>query len=1056
MYINKRGQITIFIILAILITGGIVSFFVIQNSGSTEIDKFSGNMSYYVTDSIQSCLENTSLLAIDFYGLKETEIKSYVEGEVVACINKKLKSYIDGGSVSSRLNNISVVINEEMVSISMDYPTYVNSSDLSFYVSNFNVGFDLFSSEELSINSACALEYDANLFSFDNKFSIYVPRGTVVKNKNGSCASEINLKIEDSASYYGSSSMGLTSLVYIPGPKGTEFGSPAELKLYYSDLAYERYVTSPLNSNKLLETEDKLSLSYFDNIGKEYYLYPNENGLNSSVNSDENYIFAETKIFYDGTVPTGGSCALKKGVIVESENKRVDLIISEGTVAKKADGTCLDKIDIIIEPRRSNVVTFGDKEYVLSPDGASFSGALTYIYKYSQFEISDPRFLYGAHNWEDLITRNWTAPEINYTPSGEIISPVRVRAPKDLRIAYYDQESEMYIPWDTEVDEVNQLIKAQINHFSANIPAQGCNDFAYYAIPEAFKILSGSNVSDPCDGKGEAESTRISIKKVPNDSCGKKDTLLMVTGMVSEGDEGTIDTQKSGGDLGHKWFGWGSGGVLAIEISDFKDADKEIEESNLCAWGTPYVKVRGIGVNFPYGEYNIERIEGEDYCTLFNCTAEEEREIEENGEGSSGGGSGGGGSGTGGSSSLSRNCEAVGTEIPYGVFSMKTFNNKLYIGQFAYGASSQSMLYSYPEWQQVSPGITGVTESICAMEEFNGKLYANTEAEGKVYQSSSDGSSWSKVYDSPYNIGCGLAVFNGVIYATHYEFLDFKSKISRSYDGANWENVKDVGSFVKEIIVYGGKLYVFGVKSSGQGVGYVSSDGTNWQEFNAPARFLKATVINDKLYLGSTRRTSNGKSGLWVYDGTNFNLLSEQSIETVSKPQGFNNSVFVGTSSGFKTANGPSFLMQYTGSALEKVCSFEEEGIWHIEVYNNSLYIGTWNSDGVGKLYKYDPKPIVVGNAEAESGGGFLWKPVSEGNGKLVILLPSSYTGKTNKQVYVNDEMGAYDKVANGGREHYRFPNPGSAYGTDIVVSTVMNGEEKSWVIPYGSKRTVY
>lgn len=72
---------------------------------------------------------------------------------------------------------------------------------------------------------------------------------------------------------------------------------------------------------------------------------------------------------------------------------------------------------------------------------------------------------------------------------------------------------------------------------------------------------------------------------------------------------------------------------------------------------------------------------------------------------------------------------------------------------------------------------------------------------------------------------------------------------------------------------------------------------------------------------------------------------------------------------------------------------------------------------------------------------GFLWKPISESNGKLVVLVPE---GGKNGGCSVNGEGGAYSGTANGGREHYRYSKPGGAYPPGVACVTVMG----TFIIP--------
>lgn len=92
-------------------------------------------------------------------------------------------------------------------------------------------------------------------------------------------------------------------------------------------------------------------------------------------------------------------------------------------------------------------------------------------------------------------------------------------------------------------------------------------------------------------------------------------------------------------------------------------------------------------------------------------------------------------------------------------------------------------------------------------------------------------------------------------------------------------------------------------------------------------------------------------------------------------------------------------------------------------------------------------------------GGGFLWKPVSEANRNLVVLLPASLTDGF-RETFLADadgniiERGVFSGVHNGGREHYRFSRPGAAYGRDLfVLGQDRNGNRVHWPISNGGSR---
>ncbi|MDZ4197933.1 MAG: hypothetical protein U1E27_01465, partial [Kiritimatiellia bacterium] len=90
-----------------------------------------------------------------------------------------------------------------------------------------------------------------------------------------------------------------------------------------------------------------------------------------------------------------------------------------------------------------------------------------------------------------------------------------------------------------------------------------------------------------------------------------------------------------------------------------------------------------------------------------------------------------------------------------------------------------------------------------------------------------------------------------------------------------------------------------------------------------------------------------------------------------------------------------------------------------------------------GSLAGVAPNPAL---GTVGSGGGFIWKPVSESDGKLVVLLPAGYKGKVNGCWIARGDGSVVENgrfvgdTHNGNRPHYRFSKPGAQYGTGIFV----------------------
>lgn len=115
---------------------------------------------------------------------------------------------------------------------------------------------------------------------------------------------------------------------------------------------------------------------------------------------------------------------------------------------------------------------------------------------------------------------------------------------------------------------------------------------------------------------------------------------------------------------------------------------------------------------------------------------------------------------------------------------------------------------------------------------------------------------------------------------------------------------------------------------------------------------------------------------------------------------------------------------------------------------NSSASIGT----GV-------PGSGVINGSEA-SGAGFLFKPVSESDGKLVVLLPPRLAGLVSGLALVGPngeviETGRYTGNGNGGRDHYRFSRSGGQYSDGVMVqATLATGELVRYTIRETSERT--
>jgi hypothetical protein len=102
----------------------------------------------------------------------------------------------------------------------------------------------------------------------------------------------------------------------------------------------------------------------------------------------------------------------------------------------------------------------------------------------------------------------------------------------------------------------------------------------------------------------------------------------------------------------------------------------------------------------------------------------------------------------------------------------------------------------------------------------------------------------------------------------------------------------------------------------------------------------------------------------------------------------------------------------------------------------------------------------IGGGGTSEAGSaGFLFKPVSDSDGKLAILLPARLAGLVKGVTLVGPngeviEKGRYTGNGNGGRDHFRFSKAGGRYPDGLTVQvTMMNDEVMRYIIRETSER---
>ena len=309
-------------------------------------------------------------------------------------------------------------------------------------------------------------------------------------------------------------------------------------------------------------------------------------------------------------------------------------------------------------------------------------------------------------------------------------------------------------------------------------------------------------------------------------------------------------------------------------------------------------------------------------------------------------------------------CVPVGDSYNDGFFALREFKDQLYAGVFGYGDEDKSMVYRFAPWELTSPGLLGVGESICALLEWEGYLYANTENSGFIARTA-DGLNWETVYDGTSGaIGCGLAASGDALYAVSYNYGTHQdAKILRTTNGADWDVVWSGGQnswYIREITFHDGAVHAFYIEEdSNNGFRLTSTNGLDWETHPTPSRFFRATSWKKDLWIGSTNSRSNGVSGVWrVPAGGDLNapeLVHAGEKSYVTELAAWDGRLWAATADGWKDDNGTSTLIAMSdpsGDNWETICEFPEVSAWAVAPAGDNLYVGTWQYGKGGKVYE--------------------------------------------------------------------------------------------------------
>lgn len=274
--------------------------------------------------------------------------------------------------------------------------------------------------------------------------------------------------------------------------------------------------------------------------------------------------------------------------------------------------------------------------------------------------------------------------------------------------------------------------------------------------------------------------------------------------------------------------------------------------------------------------------------------------------------------------------------------SLAVYQGKLYAGTCC---ESRVYVYDGTSWT-LNFSLDNSNAHVQALGVYNGKLYAGTNYyvdgvgnRGRVWVY--DGTNWSisldAIPDDTVNTYFALTEYNNKLYAATGD-----SGRVWVFDGTTWTEGFNSGErAVRSLATYNGKLYA-GSYETGRVYVY---DGSTWQISFTPGQQIvqSLAVYNGKLYAGAGGPGNDGY--VYVYDGSTWSQSYHSSEKIISALVSFRNRLYAG---GYYTGN----VYAYDGATWSLDFASGEEGLISTAEYNSVLYVGSAIN---GKVFQFLP-----------------------------------------------------------------------------------------------------
>jgi hypothetical protein len=258
---HKRGQITVFIILGIVILISVFILFyvktVVEKSEiETEQQKLLDFQSKVnsVNSFVSSCLDKILLSSVDVVGLNESRVSGYVKSNLSKCINFTIFEK-QGLNISTESIQADTVISNYSMSVNVGYPITIRKESQTSQLNKFNSKMSLISHINLHTDQDGFVTQSVSVPNGDAALTI--PEGTRAMDQNNNPLTSISMRI------LGTTYPIIGFFKYDFKPDGAAFEPPIILTTDYKD-------------SDLPEGfhEQELEVKYFDEEADEWISLP--------------------------------------------------------------------------------------------------------------------------------------------------------------------------------------------------------------------------------------------------------------------------------------------------------------------------------------------------------------------------------------------------------------------------------------------------------------------------------------------------------------------------------------------------------------------------------------------------------------------------------------------------------------------------------------------------------------------------------------------------------------------------------------------------------------